>query len=164
MHPSVIIPNYLNSQANCLASTSFHSVCCIDECEHLMRHLERTIAAPTATLERIAHLVARMHSDTVNAPRNLSSSLMSRLAEIADHHEGRVPLHGRLFAQWMHHAYPLECSYPHMSGTYSPQTPDEWMEEMNEDIISQDEHVMKEFASADKAKKNRSMPWIAHEE
>merc|ERR1719296_395533 len=44
-HPSVIITNYLASQANCLASTSFHSVCCIDECEQLLGHLERSTAA-----------------------------------------------------------------------------------------------------------------------
>merc|ERR1719296_644410 len=85
-HPSVIITNYLASQANCLASTSFHSVCCIDECEGLMGHLERAIAAPSASAQRIAHL----HSDTVNAPRNLSAPLLARLEEIAEHHDGQV--------------------------------------------------------------------------
>merc|ERR1719422_2138645 len=128
-HPSVIIANYLASQANCLASTSFHSVCCIDECEGLIGHLERAIAGPRASPGRIAELVARMRSDTVDAPRNLSASLLTRLGEIADHHHGLVPLHGRLFAQWMHHAYPLECPYPHSAGTVSPLTADEWMEQ-----------------------------------
>merc|ERR1719401_3031441 len=33
--------------------------------------------------------------------------LVARLEQIAAHHGGLVPLHGRLFAQWMHHAYPL---------------------------------------------------------
>merc|ERR1719330_1457846 len=93
-----------------------------------MGHLERAIAAPTATPGRIAELVAGLRSDSVDAPRNLSASLMSRLGEIADHHDGLVPLHGRLFAQWMHHAYPLECPYPHAAGTAQPLTPDEWMD------------------------------------
>jgi len=53
-----------------------------------------------------------MPSDTIDAPRNLSATLLSRLDAIAERHEGRVPLHGRLFAQWMHHAYPHECMYP----------------------------------------------------
>merc|ERR1719188_522604 len=77
-HPRVIIANYLASPSNCLASTSFHSVCCFDECEGLMSHLERSIAAPTASAGRIAELVAGMRSDTVDAPRTLSASLMSR--------------------------------------------------------------------------------------
>merc|ERR550525_1379675 len=33
--PSVIIPNYINSPSNCVASSRFYSVCCIDECEAL---------------------------------------------------------------------------------------------------------------------------------
>merc|ERR550539_1447509 len=84
-HPSVIITNYLAGPANCLASTSFHSVCCFDECEGLMGQLERSLAAPTAAVGQIAELVAGLRSDTVDAPRNLSASLLSRLGDIADH-------------------------------------------------------------------------------
>merc|ERR1719245_2897961 len=68
-----------------------------------------------------------MPSDTVAAPRNLSSALLGRLAQVAESNDGVVPIHGRLFAQWMHHAFPRECPYPHEAGTTSPQTPDEWM-------------------------------------
>lgn len=70
-----------------------------------------------------------MSSDTVVAPRALSQALQTRLREVANLHGGRVPIHGRLFAQWMHHAFPRECPYPHEFGTTSPQTPDEWMKE-----------------------------------
>merc|ERR1712107_499075 len=52
-----------------------------------------------------------------------------RLREIAKAHGGVVPLHGRLFAQWMHHAFPRECPFPHVSGTKNPQTPSEWIDE-----------------------------------
>merc|ERR1719384_1558468 len=135
-HPSVVIPNYLGGQANCLASTSFHSVCCIDECESLLSQLERGVAAPTASPALLAELVGRLHSDTIDAPRNLSASLVLRLSEIADHHGGTVPLHGRLFAQWMHHAFPLECPYPHAAGTTTPLTPDEWMDEAGADEVA----------------------------
>merc|ERR1719188_689126 len=61
-HPSVIIANYLSSQANCLASTTFHSVCCIDECERLLGHLERSISAPSALPGQVAQLVANLRS------------------------------------------------------------------------------------------------------
>jgi len=135
-HPKVIIANYLAGPANCMISTNFHSVCCFDECESLLGQLESSIAAPTASPSRIADLVAKMASDTVDAPRNLSSTLKTRLQEIADHHEGVVPLHGRLFAQWLHHAYPLECPFPHISGTTSPLAPDEWLDAADIDEIA----------------------------
>merc|ERR1712096_229 len=42
---------------------------------------------------------------------------MGRLTDVAAQHKGVVPLHSRLFMQWMHFAYPRECPYPHLSGT-----------------------------------------------
>jgi hypothetical protein len=137
--PSVVIPNYVGSQSNCLASSSFYSVCCMDECEGLMGHLESAIGAPRADPAQIARLVASLSSDTVDAPRNLSASLLQRLEEIAQHHDGEVPLHGRLFAQWMHHAYPRECPFPHASGSTKPMTPDEWMAMYGEPEASEEE-------------------------
>merc|ERR1719296_378451 len=170
-HPSVIIPNYLASQANCLASTSFHTVCCIDECEGLMGHIERAIAAPTASVGKIVELVSGLHSDTVNAPRNLSSALLARLGEIADHHDGDVPLHGRLFAQWMHHAYPLECPYPHEAGTINPITPDEWMDEFGVDRLAAAEHERRRHVMSQRKKAAEGIEpqldgalWLASEE
>jgi hypothetical protein len=66
----VIIPNYVNAPSNCLASSSFYSVCCIDECEALIGHIERKISAPEATPERIAEVVSTLPSTTVQAPRS----------------------------------------------------------------------------------------------
>merc|ERR1719251_801462 len=125
--PSVVIPNYIISQSNCLTSSSFYSVCCSDECEALVLHLEKEIAAPSAPPTRIADVVSSLHSDTVVAPRNLSVTLLRRLDDIAGLHGGLVPIHGRLFSQWMHHSYPRECPFPHVSGTMNPMSPDEWM-------------------------------------
>jgi len=162
-HPSVIIPNFLNSKANCLTETSFHSVCCLDECQSLLSHLESTIAAPVATPTRIAELVAGMPSDTIDAPRNLSSALMSRLGEIADRHDGHIPLHGRLFTQWMHHAYPLECPYPHASGTFRPETQDEWMEKTGAEDITATEADRTAFTKLHKPVP-AELPWMQLEE
>merc|ERR1719189_3474211 len=39
---------------------------------------------------------------------------------------GKVPLHSRLFAQWMHHAYPQECPFPHSVRGQSTLTPEDW--------------------------------------
>jgi hypothetical protein len=115
-HPLVIVPNYITSKTNCISTSSLHSICCINECESLLGHLEVEISSPEAEPKRIAELVANLPSSTVQTPRSLSQVLLSRLEEIAKGHGGTVPLHGRLFAQWMHHAFPRECPYPHVSG------------------------------------------------
>merc|ERR1740121_2093347 len=124
---SVIIPNYAVSRLNCLNSTNLYSICCRNVCDDLTSSLEREIGAPAAPAERIAELVSRLSSESVVAPRELSAALLGRLQEVAAHHGGQGPLHGRLFAQWMHHAYPLECPYPQEAGIVSVQTPEEWM-------------------------------------
>jgi len=134
LHPSVIVPNYLGSRPNCLTASGLYAVCCRNECEDLMGHLEKEIAAPSATAERIHTLVSKLSSATTNSSRVLSDSLVQRLQDIAVRHGGKVPLHGRLFGQWMHHAYPRECPYPH-EGDVNPQTPDEWMKEADQEEV-----------------------------
>jgi len=124
---SVIIPNYVNGPNNCVSTSRFYSVCCIDECDGLLGHLEDQIASASAPAGLIAQLVSALPSATVAAPRQLDQALVQRLADIAVHHGGEVPLHGRLFAQWMHHAYPHECIYPHMSGTTKPMTQEQYL-------------------------------------
>jgi len=143
LHPSIILPNYLGSRPNCLTASGLYAVCCRNECEDLMGTLERQIAAPTAPPQLIQALVAKLHSDTTNASRVLPESLVQRLQEIAVRHGGQVPLHGRLFAQWMHHAYPRECPYPHEGGV-NPQTPDEWMQEAGEEKEQQEARASKD--------------------
>merc|ERR1719203_1747324 len=118
----VIVANYINSPSNCLASSKFYSVCCINECEDLMDHIEHHFAEPAAAPADIVDFVASLPSSTVPGGRTMPNILVQRLTEIAARYDGQVPLHGRLFAQWMHHAYPRECPYPHVSGTTRPQS------------------------------------------
>merc|ERR1719181_422650 len=70
--PRVIIANYISSPSNCIASSSFYSVCCMDECEGLLGHLEQKFAAPEATSTHIAKVVSELSSSSVTAPRKLS--------------------------------------------------------------------------------------------
>lgn len=130
--PRVIIPNYVSGLSNCIARTSYYSICCLDECEGLFGHIEKAIGMPDASPLEIAMLVERLPSATVEANRTLSSSLLHKLDELGQHHGGRIPLHGRLFAQWMHLAYPRECIYPHMSGTTYKKTMEQWERETGE--------------------------------
>merc|ERR1719254_409420 len=134
VRPSVIVPNILYGRSNCLATSSgFHSVCCVNQCDALMETLERSVARPVASPSVIAECVAVLPSDTVAAPRNLSGSLRQKLDLIASQHGGHVPLHGEMFALWMHHAFPYECPMPHVSGAEAPMTHDEWEVEFGND-------------------------------
>jgi len=68
----VIIPNYINGPANCMAGTGYYSVCCIDECDGLLGHLEKAFGAPEASPEQILHVVQSLPSSTVAANRTLA--------------------------------------------------------------------------------------------
>jgi hypothetical protein len=124
-NPRVIIPNYISGPSNCVASSAFYSVCCLDECESILAQIEESLAAPQAVPGKITNLVSMIPSATMPSNRSLSPWLHQRLAEVAKHHGGLVPLHGRLFAQWLHYAYPRECQFPHVSGTFNPQRPED---------------------------------------
>jgi len=126
--PYLIVPNYVASRPNCLKASSFYVVCCRNECEDLLASLEKKFSKPMASPQQILELVATFSTKTVEQPRMVSDSLVKRLHSIADANEGEVPLHGRLFAQWMHHAFPRECPYPQKAGDASPMTADEWMQ------------------------------------
>jgi hypothetical protein len=144
--PQLIIPNYIYSRSNCLVSSNFYHVCCRNECENLLTHLENKVGSPKANPQKLAELVASLPSDTFRAPRNLSATLVQRLEEVAQSHDGNVLLHSRMFSQWMHHAFPRECPYPHLTDE-NPQTPDEWMKESGSTKASEEEmlgHIQNE--------------------
>jgi len=165
--PSVIVPNYVNSQSNCIASSSFYSVCCLDECEQLVSSLEVSLKAPEATPTEIVDLVSNLQSSTVPAPRDLPPALLRRLEEVTEN--GAVQLHGRMFAQWMHHAFPRECPFPHVAGMTAPRTPDEWMEQTGRDSLATPEemlmYVQREGKSPSEVHPNEALNhWDVHEE
>jgi len=142
--PRVLIANYLYMHGDCLEVSSFYNLCCINPCEGLMGHLERSIRAPHATPDEIVRLVSALPSQSVPENRILAPVLVKKLEEIARNNEGMVPLHGRLFAQWMHFAYPLECPYPHVSGTTKIMSNSAWYQERGvESVLNETE--MKQY-------------------
>jgi len=164
--PRVIIANYIASQTNCIGASSFYSICCIDECEGLLGHIENQIAAPEVTPSQLIDIVSKLSSSSVSSPRDISTELKDRLQDIASHHGGTVPLHGRLFAQWMHHAYPLECQFPHLSGTTFSHTADEWLEMTGQDASATSEDMLVHVEKASRlgaSQEEATLPW-AHEE
>jgi len=165
-HPSVVIPNYINSRMQCLTASDFYAVCCLNECDGLLGKVEVQIAAPSAEPHRIIEVVSGLQSDTVDAPRNLSIVLMNRLHEIAARSDsGRVPLHGRLFAQWMHHAYPRECPFPHIAGAVKPMYPEEWAFAEGEENLEVSQEVLEAHVSRlNQTATQPLMPWTFEEE
>jgi len=168
-NPRVMIANYVLSPANCVAASKFYSVCCINECEELLGHIELKVAAPTAPASRIAEIVEQLPSATLDAPRILPASLRERLDQIATHHGGEVPFHGRLFNQWLHHAYPRECPYPHLSGVSKPLTPEKWVQATGLEEAA-DEQTMRwhiEEIQNNRVREqalDNELPWSAEEE
>jgi len=163
---NVIVPNYVGSHTNCIASSNLYSVCCIDECEQLMGNIEREIASPEASPSAIISLVSGMASSTVEAPRNMPTKLVNRLDEAGQTHGGTVQLHGRLFAQWMHHAFPRECPFPHVSGSINPVTPDEWLDSKGNDGYATREEMLHytKKSSQTQTVDDLHAHWIEHEE
>mmetsp|Transcript_72947 Transcript_72947/g.206970 ORF Transcript_72947/g.206970 Transcript_72947/m.206970 type:complete len:496 (+) Transcript_72947:3-1490(+) len=124
--PMVRIANYMAGPSNCVAHSSYFSVCCLSDCHALMNELEGQLQAPAALPERLIGLVANLSSPSVDAPRQLSDALQAKLRAVAERHGGTVPVHGRLFAQWMHFAFPSECPYPHIAEDTAVLTPAHW--------------------------------------
>jgi len=166
--PQVIIPNYLSSRSHCVTPSSFYAVCCLNECEGLLSQVEHAIADPIATPAHLVNIISNLPSDTVEAPRNLSSVLLNRLEQIAAYHDGHVPLHGRLFAQWMHHAYPRECRFPHDVGSTVARSAQEWEEEIGDIMDVSDEEALSYLHAAaqlgDTDLPTPTMPWSTREE
>jgi len=120
--PKVFTANYIGGPSNCIASSSYYSVCCISECDDILGEVERHISAPAASPERLLTVVNKV-ADTV-----LPQGLDAKLHAIAARHGGEVPLYGRLFAQWLHFAFPHECPFPSVLESATALTASQWLD------------------------------------
>merc|ERR1719240_1530162 len=119
-------------------------------------------------------LVANMSSSTVQAPRNLSQALVRRLDEIAIGPGGQVLIHSRLFAQWMHQAFPRECPYPHLVGTTTSLGPQAWAKQNGQKYSIGRKHTLKihiqtlelaeEHTDDDSSGADADLMWTSEEE
>jgi len=175
-NPRLLSANYINGPSNCLQPTGYYMVCCHNECDGILGNLERQLGKPTGTPAEITTALRATSSFNAGSLRAglLAPTLRRRLQEVAEYHGGRVPIHGRLFAQWLHHVYPHECPYPHMSGTKNLQ----WVVDFEEETGKQSQlsgEEMESFVNASKlstSKANRTLsadagscaPWQNEEE
>jgi len=145
MGPQVLIPNYLQATSNCIVSTSHYHVCCVAECESLLGEIESAIQSPSALPSALLAIVRNMTSQTTldhDEPPHLDGNMVAQLEQIAKNNAGMVPLHGRLFAQWLHYVFPHECPFPHKNGAVSATSISEFGDQY---IASKDD--MKKHAS-----------------
>jgi len=106
------------------------------------------IASPAGTVEQIMKTLTTMNTSSNFPVANAEHGhLVQRLRQVAQKHHGLIPLHGRLFAQWLHHAYPHQCPFPytgHAIGNTSESrfSHPEWiMEGGDETSVLSDEEI-----------------------
>jgi len=150
--PQVIIPNYVAGMSNCITSAPYYSICCLNDCDRVFQNLEAAIPAATASTPEIIRAVESMPDTFSLEGEKVSETLRSRLEEVAALHGGKVPMHGRLFAQWLHYAFPRECPFPHLVGTVNPQTPVKYEQVLGVDSTDASDEEVEEFLQSEAAR------------
>jgi hypothetical protein len=150
-NPRVLTANYINSPTNCLQPSGYYLVCCHNECDDILGQLERQLAKPSALPNEIFEALDKgSFSVPWTRGRRIPSAIQFRLAEVAEYNGGDVPLHGRLFAQWLHHVFPRECPYPHLSGSRNLQYIRDFEEETGRSAQMSDEAMASIVKNASK--------------
>lgn len=119
--PQVLIPNYLLGASNCIVTSTYYHVCCVNECEGMLSQVEEGVQGPVAPPEQVLLAVLNMTEEDDHV--RFQGPLLEQLDRIAKAHRGKIPLHGRLFGQWMHHAFPRECPFAHRAGSVQAKAP-----------------------------------------
>lgn len=156
--PMVIIPNYVYAPCNCVGTFEYHTVCCMNECESLMTEIEGMVKASVATGQDLLSIVANnLSSASVDAPRHLPDALIDKMIDIEARHGGFVPIHGRLFQQWLHYAFPRECPYPKIVKTPAVLTREHYLQGT---FIALTED-MERYSKASENNKNLRAPFMS---
>lgn len=146
----VIISNYLQAASNCIVGQPHYLVCAPNECDVVMNAVEKEVGTARLSPTKIMDVVGNMTKfDNTDEPPVLGDALVKQLDQMASLHDGEVPLHGRLFAQWLHYVFPRECAFPHKIGATNVTRPLEFTENF---LISDEDlrkHVEADDSTAD---------------
>jgi len=154
--PQVIIPNYMQAASNCIITSTYYRVCCVNECEARLKQVEDAVQTPVATPSQIFGILENMTRSEVIRP-NLQKSLEQQLNRIAETHNGKVPVHGRLFAQWMHYVFPQDCPFPQQK--VEARTPAEF----GDDHIASEAEMHKHIQEGKRSDSNRQKNGVVEE-
>lgn len=142
--PQVIITNYMQAASNCIVSAPHYRVCCMNECEEILAEVEAVVKAPLGDPSTILAVLENHTVSLDDKTMKTSDPLRKQLEDIAALSPGgKVPLHGRLFAQWLHYAFPQECPFPHKSGATVALTPNEF----GDKYLSSEDEMLKHATS-----------------
>eukprot|EP00928_Gymnodinium_smaydae_P060902 TRINITY_DN447_c1_g1_i1.p1 TRINITY_DN447_c1_g1~~TRINITY_DN447_c1_g1_i1.p1 ORF type:complete len:599 (-),score=108.42 TRINITY_DN447_c1_g1_i1:105-1688(-) len=143
----VIIANYLQGANNCIIANSHYFVCCKNECEGVLNGIEEVVGFSVALPEEILNSLANMTNFDDESLR-IETIMETQLRRIAETHGGKVPLHGRLFAQWLHYLMPRQCPFPHKAGAHSAQAPAEFGQDYLVSTADLERHASAEGSDA----------------
>lgn len=143
----VIIPNYLQGMSNCIVHKPHYAVCCMNECESIINEIEAAIDGPTAEPAQLVSLVANI-TGLNDEPAKVPRKLRAQLERTASQTGGIVPLHGRVFAQWLHYVFPHDCPFPHKAGSASFASPMEF----GDDYIVNKSHISRHVEAISRRK------------
>lgn len=105
----VLIANYLLGPSNCIASSEYFAVCCLNECDGIMNEIEGGMQSAAGLATQVADVVGAIRGKrSMASSRALPTELIQSLTDAADD-AGAVVLHSAAFRQWLHRVFPNEC-------------------------------------------------------
>ena len=118
----VITPNCLQSASSCAVFTKQYQVRCPALCEGSLAEIEFAVGQEEASPQEILTIVKYMSISSTHASEDqrfvlqIDTFLGTRWGDVASTQGGTSRLRSRLFAQWRHYAFPLDCLFPHKVG------------------------------------------------
>merc|ERR1719291_101086 len=106
----VLVANYILGPSNCIASSKYYAVCCLNECETIQSEFEHKTQAPQTSVESIMQIMQGISSETRSS--EVIAELTEDLYGASSRHDNAVPLHSADFKAWLHKAFPAECPKP----------------------------------------------------
>lgn len=117
--PKVLMANYVIGPSNCIATSQFLSVCCLNTCEGLQDQLWKSVRAPNVEAGLLARHIGNL-STPIAGSREMAAKRVQELHEIAASQSGKVDLTKPDFRQWLHRAFPRTCPSLYPSSFASP--------------------------------------------
>lgn len=105
----VLIANYLLGPSNCIASSEYFAVCCLNECDDIMNEIEGALQSAAGLATQVADVVGAIRvRRSMASVKELPTELMQSLTDAADD-AGAIVLHSAAFRHWLHRVFPNEC-------------------------------------------------------
>lgn len=105
----IFVPNYIQGPSNCDMSTSFYDLCCPNTCEKHKEHLELKLLSAKSGNSSVSVVAVITEALQHRLGSALPADMLKSLDIIASSPGGAMPIHGRVFADWLHKVFPRDC-------------------------------------------------------